>query len=225
MNKTSLKLLTALAACFSVCNAQANLLNNGSFDIGVGAVGGLTSLTGWTVVRGNIDLVSTEYFGLTAADGDFAVDLTGSLAAGNISQSVETLSGEIYTLGFWFGGNPQWQYVGQTSNDSPIKSMDVLVGGIKLANFSVDTTGRAWSDASWIYKAVNFEAVSNSTQIEFNSLNSFGFFGPLLDGVSLEIAAPIAPIPEPETYALMLAGLAMVGAAAKRKASRAKRLV
>ena len=32
----------------------------------------------------------------------------------------------------------------------------------------------------------------------------------------------VSPVPEPETYALMLAGLAVVGAAAKRKASRAQ---
>ena len=37
-----------------------------------------------------------------------------------------------------------------------------------------------------------------------------------------EIRGFLAPIPEPETYALMLAGLAVVGAAAKRKASQAK---
>lgn len=32
----------------------------------------------------------------------------------------------------------------------------------------------------------------------------------------------VTAVPEPETYALMLAGLAVVGAAAKRKASQAK---
>jgi choice-of-anchor C domain-containing protein len=219
MNKTSLNILAALAACFGVCNAQANLLINGSFDSGVGAVGALTSLTGWTVKAGNIDLVSTQYFGITAADGEFAVDLTGSFAAGRISQTAATLAGETYTLGFWFGGNPQWQYVGQTSNDSPIKSMDVLVGGVKLANFSVDTTGRSWSDASWVYKAVNFEALSSSTEIEFDSLNSYGVFGPLLDGASLEVASP-SPIPEPETYVLMFTGFAAVAAAARRRRAR-----
>lgn len=32
-----------------------------------------------------------------------------------------------------------------------------------------------------------------------------------------EVSAPVAAVPEPETYALMLAGLAAVGFAAKRR--------
>jgi choice-of-anchor C domain-containing protein len=212
--------MAALAASFSVCSAQANLLNNGSFELGApssGCVSATTSLTGWSVVAGNIDIDSARTgcsggFGINAADGEFFIDLTGSYAAGKISQTVATQAGQNYTLGFWFGGNPVWQYIG-SPNDGAIKSMNVLVDGATLANFSVDTTGRAGSDASWIHAALNFTADSNSTAIEFDSLDTSGVFGPFLDGVSLDVS----PVPEPETYALMLAGLAVVGAAAKRR--------
>ena len=56
---------------------------------------------------------------------------------------------------------------------------------------------------------------------QYNILSSDGF-GPFTATIS-PVPIPIpAPIPEPETYALMLVGLAVVGAAAKRKARRAQ---
>ena len=229
MNKTSLNILAALAACFGVCNAQANLLNNGSFEIGApsnGCVAGTSALSGWSVVAGNIDIDSARPgcsggFSIAAADGDFFIDLTGSAmgGAGKISQVIATEIGQSYALGFWFGGNSAWQYYGGMPNDGPIKSMDVVIDGVRLGNFSVDTSGRANNDAAWVYKTLTFEAGLNSTELRFESQNSYGVFGPYLDGVSLEVASP-APIPEPETYVLMLTGFAAVAAAARRRRAR-----
>ena len=216
MNKTSLKILAAVTACFGVCSAQANLLNNGSFETAIGcdgpvAPGSVTTLAGWTVVSGNIDNFSRTCFNTVPADGDWAIDLTGT-AAGKITQTVATQAGQSYTLGFWFGGNPGIS--NYSFSDGPIKSMNVLLDGSFLAYFSVDTTGKIdTADPSWSYKTLNFVADSNSTSIAFQSLDTYGAFGPYLDGVSLDVTTPV---PEPETYALMLAGLAVVAAAAKR---------
>ena len=41
-----------------------------------------------------------------------------------------------------------------------------------------------------------------------------------IDGPGVFSISPTAPIPEPETYALMLAGLAVVGAAARRRKAK-----
>jgi len=58
---------------------------------------------------------------------------------------------------------------------------------------------------------VRFVISSNWGDTEWTGLAEIGFGG-----------SPVSPVPEPETYALMLFGLAVVGAAAKRKASQAK---
>ncbi len=54
---------------------------------------------------------------------------------------------------------------------------------------------------------------------QYNILSSNGY-GPFTATVS-PVPVPVpAPIPEPETYALMLAGLALVGAAARRRKAK-----
>jgi hypothetical protein len=60
----------------------------------------------------------------------------------------------------------------------------------------------------------------------FNSGDGVQYFQPKTDNwwamAVLDGDVLVSAVPEPETYALMLAGLAVVGATAKRKASRAQ---
>lgn len=48
--------------------------------------------------------------------------------------------------------------------------------------------------------------------------NSFGTTNSYAGSMSVTNAVPILPVPEPETYAMMLAGLGLLGFAARRKA-------
>lgn len=204
----------------------SNLLTNGSFDQNAPASGctaGATTLYGWTVTAGNIDIDSAACSGIPAADGGIWIDLTGSYAesgindVGTIKQSVATKVGAEYSLSFYFGANPQAQQFSYP-NDSLIKSMNVLLNGAVLANYTLNTAGVAADNPQWAYETLYFKAKSASTEIGFASLNgitSASDFGPLLDGVSLQ------RVPEPSTIALVIPGIAVLAfSLRKRRAIR-----
>ena len=138
MKKTVPSLLCAATLLAAPC-AFANLLMNGNFTQDAPASGcaaGVTSFPGWTVSSGNVDLDSAASgcSGIAPIVGNYFVDLTGSFApyendVGTVSQTFSTSPGTEYSIGFYFGGNPQWQYITGYPNDGPVKTMDVLING------------------------------------------------------------------------------------------------
>lgn len=208
----------------------ANLIVNGDFATGAPASGcsaGLVngSLPGWTITN-NVDIDSAlQPFdppagcsGISPPVGTYFIDLTGSGAEGgvndrgSISQTVSTQVGQTYDLSFYFGGNPQWQYL-RYPNDGPVKAMDVLLNNDAYGTYSVNTAGAAVTNGQFTAENLYFTATSSSTTIGFESLNGVGItapsdFGPLVADVIL------APVPLPGTLWLLMAafgGLAIVG--------------
>jgi len=142
-------ILIALLSISFGC-AHANLIDNGNFATGApgsGCAAGITALPGWTVTN-NVDIDSAvKPFPLCSglfSPATYFIDLTGSFAPGqndrgSISQTIATQAGKSYDLSFYFGGNPQWQYLGYP-NDGAIKSMDVLLNGDVIGTYVVNTT-------------------------------------------------------------------------------------
>lgn len=191
--------------------AHANLINNGSFESGNKdtATTGVCSdsVTGWSVSAlgscGGIDWIQNS--GWAAQDGNFSIDLN-SFNTGAISQTFDTTSGSQYLVSFYLAGNP--------GHPSIVKNLDVLINNVDLVSgapdFSFDGTGKTTTNMGWTLQSFTFTANSALTTLTFKSLMT-GAEGPALDNVV------VTAVPEPETYAMMLAGLGLLGFAARRK--------
>jgi hypothetical protein len=154
--------------------------------------------SGWTVSGGTVDLVGIGgAFDLIPGNGGY-VDLDGSTRqSGLLSANVSLLGGVMYTLSFDLAGSHR--------------------GGSETVNVSFGSTAQSFSPAS----ADPFSRHSLSFTPATAGSYSFGYqnlggdnVGILLDNVS------VTAVPEPEIYAMMLAGLGLVG----RLAGRRKRL-
>ena len=119
---------------------------------------------------------------------------TGSLSY--ISQTIATQIGQTYSLSY---------DVFNTATTNSI--FEAYFGGVKIAGFTNEVYN--WTH----YSFDNLVATGLASEIKFGARNDPSFTR--LDNVTLTAA-----VPEPETYAMMFAGLGLMGAIARR--SKAK---
>lgn len=204
MNRIQLAMLgLSCAALFSQANAS-NLVANGDFEsasITNGSVrtfsSGSQELTGWTVGLNTVDLVSDSLW--RPAGGVYSLDLNG-FKKGEIHQSLNTVSGQHYQLAFDMAGN----FFG----GSNVKTLSVNLGSNGI--YSFNTGGKGAADMGWTHYTTTFVALSSITTLSFLS-NVSGNAGATLDNIS------VTAIPEPETFAMLLAGLGLMGAIVRRR--------
>jgi choice-of-anchor C domain-containing protein len=155
-------------------------LINGNFEQGP-AVGtyvplnqGSTALTGWTVTRGQIDIV--RYW--QSFEGSRSIDLNGTPGRGGIRQTIRTIAGNVYRIQFAMAGNPEGPPI--------VKSMG-LTASSQSTEFSFNTTGKTITNMGWETKNWNFTAADSLTTIEFYSLTpEIGIYGPAIDAVTVQ---------------------------------------
>jgi hypothetical protein len=198
-----------LSVACMVPAAQANMLTNGSFELGAFVdqgnetmvLGiGSTSITGWTVVTDQLAWIDTgNPWGLSAQDGNRFLDFTAYPAGapfGGISQSLATIPGQQYQLSFDLGSyTARW--------GGPPVSIVASAGGASQT-FSVSTTSVA---STWTPFSMVFTATSANTPITLTGSAGYQYIG--LDNVSVDAVAGSA-VPEPGTYALILAGMGLL---------------
>jgi len=185
---------------------SANLLNNGSFEataINTGNWTIVSSLAGWTTGDLGIEL-RNNVVGSALAGNNFAeLDTTGN---SSISQSIATVAGQWYSLSFAY------------SNRS-----DVALNSNGLSWTFGDATGTAIASTlasggnQWQQFSTQVQASGTSMTLSFSAIGRSDSLGSSLDNISV---SSVSAVPEPESYALLLAGLGAMALVLRRRKTR-----
>lgn len=181
-----------------VSGAQAqNLLVNGSFET--------DGSKGWDM-SGNGFSVLSQY---GATDGVYAIEFAeGDNGPFQLEQHFTGVAGVRYNVGFdWKTSHPTYQST----------EFSIVGAGGTLASLTVSGqyAGPFNAASPFQHFATSFVADGTALTIRFVDASPTSFQADqLIDNVS------VSAVPEPASYAMLFAGLGLLGVAARRKASR-----
>lgn len=206
-------LVLAALAALPTGGQAANLLVNGNFEASSSQT---ITPPGWTNIGHSDGVIAYSVFGTPAYDGNYYYDIGGyggalPAAGDGITQSVATVIGGAYTLTFGYS----------SENVSGVTFLDVLIGS-QFTQYALPISGTGAFLKPFTTVSINYVATGISTAISFTvspQSSSFGNNDPLIDGVIFDGAT--GAVPEPATWAMMLSGFGLVGAAARRRRLKA----
>ena len=198
-------LAAAVASVFSV-SAQAAPVFSDNFDsYAANQLNWIPPvLSGWTITNGSVDIIgSGGSYDFLPGNGSY-VDLDGGSAhSGKLSHTLSLLAGHTYTLSFDLAG----------SQRGTTEIVDVKFGTTMEHSTLLSNDG-------FSHHTMNFTPlISGSYSFDYQN-NEFGafigngdgnFIGALLDNVA------VTSVPEPESYAMFMAGLGVMGFIARRR--------
>ncbi len=193
----------------------------------------------WTVTFGTVDLVRSGEFGITCRTGNYCVDLDGStLQAGRmqLKSPLALSAGDFVDLVSWISGNQRGgasdRFLVQVNFSTSVDLSDVQflfpTGYTAPASFTglvaISTPGLVAPGDAFGTFGVRFRTLTAATfTVRFvhwanpTALSGQGDnIGAILDDVSVRIV-PAGVIPEPATWAMLIAGFGLVGLAARRR--------
>ena len=197
----------SLLAFVAVGASAADLVTNGGFEANDHGLGwGSTQTVGFAPVSAYINCCGIDGSAYPGANGVAAAFFGwGQQTGGTIFQDLATVAGNTYTVNFSYGaisGNALQTMTVQTS------SGESLLGSLNVSAYGTNNQAGLVSAYSF-----TFVANSSSTQLLFRDTSATSInTDSLVDNVSVTAA-----VPEPETYAMLLAGLGLLGFMARRK--------
>ncbi len=193
------KKLLVSAALLGATAAQAAPLFSDNFDSDTLGLNAIAFNGGWSVSGGTVDIIGAPgFFDLLPGNGRY-IDLDGSTGkSGIFANSIDVVNGMSYTLSFDLAGNNR------------AAGMDTVV--VNFGSGS-QTFTRAATDGFQTF-TMNYVATGTG-KVGFSFIDQGADNqGALLDRVS------VAAVPEPETYGMLLGGLALLGVVARRRRQR-----
>ncbi len=195
--------------------AIAAPFTNGSFEspgtsTAFALPNGSTSVSGWTYTgsNNNVFYTASNTFGILAGAGNLYITFGGNGTGGGVmSQTFDTISGTTYNVNYLVTTQ-------QGNVNSPFQTNSVQAfDGVNLLAGVANSLGMA--NGTWVNGTqLTFIATSSSTTLRFTDTNLPGTFINVnwgLDNVSVNAVADNGnAVPEPATYALVLASLGAI---------------
>ncbi len=210
----------AAAALVGTSASAANLVSNGSFEDKSGFVAdsndtmtlgaGSTTMNGWTVITNDTAWIGpSNPFGITAQDGDYSLDLQGysdGSPYSGVTQNLSTVNGAVYELTFQLG--------------SFANAPTGLTASAGTGSQTFTTT--AQNAYGWQQESLTFTATGASTLLTLQGVQANNAYIGLdnVDVTCLRSCSVNGGVPEPATWAMLIAGVFSVGGAIRSRRAK-----
>ncbi len=191
------------------------------------------SFDNWTVSNGTVDLIKTGDYSINCRTGNLCVDLDGSTKNAGILALTTPIA---YGMGDLVSGEA---YLSGNQRNAATEFVDIVVRlqpGAKVGAFTFIVPGQpdilfgdydgetlfVWEStilASDVFRRFGFSFTAGNAgalSLEFRSAGGDNI-GAILDDVSISVTSPTGAVPEPATWAMLIAGFGLVGFTARRR--------
>ncbi len=218
MKKSNRFFLLLAAAFFISAPAAAASIVNGSFEDNVLADGT------WKIFNSNINNAqhsTTLVNGWSSSPGTLGIEIRNNVAgqayAGNnfveldtdanslAYQGITTTNGQLYNVSFAYSTRPG------VTGPSDTNNLSVFWNGGSLGTYGGINASSTTNN--WILYTIQVMG-TGSDVLKFQATGTSDSYGGSLDAVSIT-----TPVPEPEIYAMLAAGLGLMGFVARRRKS------